>query len=78
MINREDVQHCDFRVFRVNPGDSGKKSGYSGQSGVSGFLNPGVSGFRPGNPNSQCCRNHPSKPRNIADLEPMECSLPIP
>jgi hypothetical protein len=29
----------------MNPGDSGKKSGYSGKSGESGFSNPRVSGL---------------------------------
>jgi hypothetical protein len=62
----------------VNPGYSGKKSGYSGKSGEFGFFNPGVSGFRSRNPNSQCSINLPSKLRDIADLEPMEYFLLIP
>jgi hypothetical protein len=45
MSHRRDAQLCDFRVCRMNPGDSGKKFGYSGKSGESGFFNPGVSGF---------------------------------
>jgi hypothetical protein len=62
----------------MNPGYSGKKSGNSGKSGESRFFNPGVSGFRSRNPNSQCSKDLPSKLRDIADLEPMEYFLPIP
>jgi hypothetical protein len=62
----------------VNPGYSGKKSGNSGNSEESGFFNPGVSGFRSRNPNLQCSKIHPSKLRDIADLESMEYFLPIP
>jgi hypothetical protein len=62
----------------VNPGYSGKKSGNSGNSGESGFFNPGVFGFHNRNPNSQCSKIHPSKQRDIADLESMEYLLPIP
>jgi hypothetical protein len=34
-----------FRVYSLNPGDSGKKSGHSGKSGGSGFSNPEFPGF---------------------------------
>jgi hypothetical protein len=67
-----------IRVFRVNPGDSEKNSGHSGKSGESGFFKPEVFGVYTRNPNSQCYPNQPSKLRDIADLEPMEYSLPIP
>jgi hypothetical protein len=36
-----------FRVYSLNPGDSGGKSGHSGKSGESGFSNPEFPGFIP-------------------------------
>jgi hypothetical protein len=36
-----------FRVFRMNPGDSGEKPGHSGKSGESGFSSPEFPGFIP-------------------------------
>jgi hypothetical protein len=66
------------RVFSVNLGDFGKKSGYSRKSGESGLGRPGVSRFHSRNPNSQCHANQPSKMRDIADLKSMEYTLPIP
>jgi hypothetical protein len=62
----------------VNPGDSGKKSGYSRKSGESELEMPGVFGFHSRNPNSQCRANQQSKMRDIADLEPIEFTQPIP
>jgi hypothetical protein len=62
----------------VNPGDSGKKSGYSRKSEESGLGMPVVSGFHSRNSNSQCRTNQPSKTRDITDLEPVESTQPIP
>jgi hypothetical protein len=36
-----------FRVYSLNPRDSGKKSRHSGKSGVSEFSNPEFPGFMP-------------------------------
>jgi hypothetical protein len=47
MGHGRDAQLCDFRVCRMNPGDSGKKSGYFGKSGESGFPTPEFPGFIP-------------------------------
>jgi hypothetical protein len=62
----------------VNPGYSGKKSRDSGDSGESGFFDPGVSGFHSRNPKSQCSKIRPSKLGDIADLVSKEYFLPIP
>jgi hypothetical protein len=67
-----------FRVFSVNPGDCGKKSGYSRKSRESGLGMPGVSKFHSRNRNSQCRAYQPSKTRDIADLDPIKSTQPIP
>jgi hypothetical protein len=36
-----------FRVYSLNPGDSGEKFEHSGMSGESGFSNPEFPGFIP-------------------------------
>jgi hypothetical protein len=62
----------------VNPGYSGKKSEDSGDTGESGFFDPGESGFHSRNLKSQCSKIYPSKLRGNTDLESMEYFLLIP
>jgi hypothetical protein len=77
-VQEERCEALSLRVFSVNPGDSGKKSGYSGKSGESGLEMSGVFGFHSQNPKSQCHAHRLSKLRDIADLEPIESAQPIP
>jgi hypothetical protein len=62
---------CEPRILR-------EKSGDSGDTGESGFFDPGESEFRNRNPKSQCSKIYPSKLRGNADLESMEYFLLIP
>jgi hypothetical protein len=76
--HQKGCEALPLRVFSVNPGDSGKKSGYSRMSEESGLEIFGVPGFHSRNTKSQCRTHQPLKPRDIEDLEPTKSNPYIP